>query len=52
MGMSWHDAEYQEMVEELRLFLNDETDLSRADVNDAVNGIVNILIDYGAVDPT
>lgn len=52
MGLSWHTKEFQEMMEEVRLFLVDETCLSQADAIDASNGIVNIMIDYGAVDPT
>lgn len=52
MGLSWHAKEFHEMVEEVRLFLIDETSLPYADAIDAANGIVNIMIDYGAVDPT
>lgn len=51
MGLSWYSDNFDLMKDELRDFLNEETELSSADVAEVLNGIINIMIDNGAVDP-
>lgn len=52
MGLSWHGDAYAVMVDELREYFSDETNLTSGEIEEVLGDIINIMIDNGAVDPT
>ncbi len=53
MGLSWHHEGYSIMVSEMHEYLeNLVPNLTLGEIHEITCGLVNIMIDNGAVDPT
>jgi hypothetical protein len=52
MALSWHEKDYNDMVEEMEDYIRKELHLQTFDAHAVVGHLVNIMIDHGAVDPT
>jgi len=54
MGLSWHENDYQLMVEEMEEYFSVAYGhiLGKKDAHEIVGKMVTIMIDHGAVNPT
>lgn len=54
MGLSWHEKDYGDMVNEMAVYLEKEygDTLDGVDIHGIVGRFVVIMIDHGAVDPS